>query len=131
MNIDQYFHHIDRHVHEAYDLANAARALGYDPEDIVAVPLAKNMAERVVGLISVVAPQIKDCGVDVRIRSLEEQYGVQDWRVALTIALEVAQQNSCSFKINAGDGSWDSHWDRLCHEWRCFFTSRRIYQAVA
>ncbi len=98
MNIDQYFHHIDRHVHEAYDLANAARALGYDPEDIVAVPLAKNMAERVVGLISVVAPQIKDCGVDVRIRSLEEQYGVQDWRVALTIALEVAQQKFCSFQ---------------------------------
>ena len=96
--MNTYFQHIDRKVKEAHTLAGKARSKGYDPEDHVAIPLAKNMAERVVGLISVVAPQIKDSGVDKRISELEGKYGVQDWRVALTIALEVAQQKFCKFE---------------------------------
>ena len=98
MSMQHYFEDMDKQVHEAHDIAEKARNLGYDPEPHVAIPLAKNMAERVVGLISVVAPQMKGSGVDKRISELEQEYGVQDWRVALKIALEVAEQKFCTFE---------------------------------
>ena len=56
--IEKYFQEIDKKVKLAYDAANKARKKGYDPEKKVDVPLAKNMAERVEGLLSVVAPEI-------------------------------------------------------------------------
>ena len=96
--MEQYFAKIERDVKDAYALCQKARAKGKDPAREVEVLLAKNMAERVVGLISIVSDKIKDSGVVERIAELEKIYGAQDWRVALTIAFEVAQQKFCAFK---------------------------------
>src|SRR3989344_1184273 len=86
--MEQYFQEIYKDVLHAYEIANKARAKGFDPEDQVEIPLARNMSERVVGLVSVVAPMVKE---------LEDQFGVQDWRVALTVAAETAEQKFCVF----------------------------------
>ncbi|MBI4452990.1 DNA polymerase II large subunit [Candidatus Woesearchaeota archaeon] len=80
-----------------YKIANLARAKGYDPEETVGIPLAKNMAERVEGLVSVVTPQILNKGIPRRIKELEDIYGKLDWRVALTISLEITQEAFCKF----------------------------------
>jgi len=81
----------------AYEIANKARSKGYDPEDTVNIPLAKNMAERVEGLVSVAAPQIVNKGIPKRIKELEAIYGKLDWRVALKISLETSQEKFCKF----------------------------------
>lgn len=96
--IHKYFDKIGSDIQQAYEVAQAARKKGLDPESIVSIPLAKNMAERVVGLISVVAPQITDSKVTERIAELEKEYGLLDWRVGFKIAEEVAQEKHCKFK---------------------------------
>ncbi|MFH1332169.1 MAG: DNA polymerase II large subunit [archaeon] len=96
--IDKYFENLDLELQKCYKTAEEARKKGHDPLDYVEIPLAANMAERVEGLISAVAPQIKGSGVVQRIHELEKQYGTLDWRVALTVALEVTQQKFCKFK---------------------------------
>ncbi len=97
--MEHYFQSIYKDVLHAYAVATKARAQGFDPDDQVEIPLARNMSERVVGLVSIVAPMIKEAGPQIveRIKTLEEKYGVQDWRVALTISTEVADQNFCTF----------------------------------
>ncbi len=94
----KYFEEIDKKIAEAYAVAGAARKKGLDPEEKVEIPLVKDMAERVEGLISVVAPQIIGSGISKRIKQLEGEYGSLDWRIALTISLEVAQEKFCKFK---------------------------------
>lgn len=96
--IRKYFDSIDAGIKSAYKTATEARKRGLDPSDEVEVPLVRDMAERVEGLISVVAPQIRGSGVSKRIKELEKQYGALDWRIALILALEVAQQKFCKFK---------------------------------
>lgn len=96
--MQEYFQALEHGVHEAYRRAGEARARGYDPEKHVEVALASNLAERVIGLISIAAPQIKGAGVVERILELEKEYGKLDWRVALQIALEVAQEKFCRFR---------------------------------
>ncbi|MBI2656897.1 DNA polymerase II large subunit, partial [Candidatus Woesearchaeota archaeon] len=98
MNEEKYTNDILKKVDFAYKIANNARSKGYDPEDTVNIPLAKNMAERVEGLISVVVPKILNNGVPQRIKELESIYGKLDWRVALKISLETAQQKFCKFE---------------------------------
>lgn len=97
-HMQQYFADIQQGVDKAHVLATAARGKGYDPEPAVEVKLAANMAERVVGLISVLAPQIVNSGVVERIIELEKKYGALDWRVAFAISGEIAQQKFCTFK---------------------------------
>src|SRR3989344_5703231 len=98
--IASYFEKMAAEVNKAYTLAAAARSRRLDPEPEVTIPLAKNMAERVVGLISVVAPQITNTKVTERISELENSYGILDWRVGLKIAEEVAQKKFCAFKTD-------------------------------
>lgn len=93
-----YFQEIEKQVGAAYRAASNARKQGYDPEDRVDIPITKNMAERVEGLISIVTPQIIGSGVSKRIKELEEKYGFLDWRVSLTIADEISKQKFCAFK---------------------------------
>jgi DNA polymerase II large subunit len=95
--VEKYFDYLSENTQEAYERATAARALSYDPEDVVEIRLAKNMAERVVGIISIAAPQIVGSGVTERIIELEKKYASQDWRVAFEIALEIAKQQYCKF----------------------------------
>lgn len=96
--MQKYFEDIQSRCKKEFSIASAARKKGYDPSDKVEVKLAANMAERIVGLISFIAPQIADSGLVERIIELEEKYGALDWRVALTIALEVTQEKFCKFK---------------------------------
>ena len=70
--IQKYFGKILQQVKQTHEIAVEARKKGYDPDTVVEIKLAKNMAERVVGLISVVAPQIVDSGVVERIIELEK-----------------------------------------------------------
>ena len=94
----EYFAKLNLGVNEAYLLAAEARSKCLDPETDVPIPLAKNMAERVVGLISVVAPKILGKGIPERILELEKEYGQLDWRVGFKIAEEVAKKKFCSFE---------------------------------
>jgi len=96
--MDEYFIAIKKQIDRAYSLAKKARGKGWDPIDDVEIPLAENMAERVEGLIITVAPSIKGKGLVERIMGLEKKYGTQDWRVALAIALETAQEKFCKFE---------------------------------
>lgn len=96
--VKKYFDYLDRKTKKAFSLAQEARSKGFDPDDIVEVKLAKNMAERVVGMISIIAPQIADSGVVERIIKLEKEYGTLDWRVAFKIAHEIAEEKFCEFK---------------------------------
>jgi DNA polymerase II large subunit len=95
-----YFDKLDKEMLSCYDIANDARSKGYDPEEKVEIVLAKNLAERVVGLISTVAPEINDRSKEIvkRIESLEEEFGNQDWRVALKISEEIAKEKFCKFE---------------------------------
>ena len=93
----KYFDDLKKQVDLNYEVANKARAVGYDPVDSVEIPLAMSMAEKVVGLISTIYPQMMDSGIAERILELEEEYGLLDWRVGMIIAVEVAKQNFCEF----------------------------------
>lgn len=95
--INKYFTSLEKEVQHIYSFAKLARAKGFDPSTEVDVKLAKNLAERVVGLISVVAPQIANAGVVERIIELEKEFGTLDWRVAMQISLEIAQEKFVKF----------------------------------
>jgi len=96
--IKEYFNSLDTGIQVCYNIANKARAKGYDPDTKVEIPLAKDMAERVEGLVAVVAPQLKGSGVSQRIKELELQYGSQNWKIAFLITEEVAQEKFCKFE---------------------------------
>jgi len=96
--IAKYFEGIEINTAKAYDLAARARKLGYDPENEVGIPLAKNMAERVEGLVGALVPQIINSGLAKRIQEIEKQFKKLDWRVAMSVALEVAEGKFCSFE---------------------------------
>lgn len=98
LEIQKYFDILDKEVNTLYDIANKARAKGYDPCLEVEIPLTRNMAERVEGLISVVAPQVKGVGIPARIRELEKEFCAGDWRVAMRVAEEVADEKFCKFE---------------------------------
>ncbi|MEK6809006.1 MAG: DNA polymerase II large subunit, partial [Nanoarchaeota archaeon] len=95
--MELYFQEIAEKLNKAYEVAVKARALGYEPLPNVEIPLAKDMAERVEGLISIISPQIMNKGIPQRIHELEKIYGILDWRVALKIAEEVAEERFCRF----------------------------------
>ncbi len=97
-DMEKYFEEIETNVKKGYEIANTAKSKGFDPDEKVKVPLAKNMAERVEGLISAVAPEIIGKGVVERIVELEKDYSSQDWRIAFIIAAEVASEKFCKFE---------------------------------
>ena len=94
----EYLRKLNEDVEIAYAKAGEAKKKGLDPISEIEMPIARNMAERVEGLISSVAPQLKGVGIVKRIISLEQEYGKLDWRVAFIIAKEVAKENFCKFK---------------------------------
>jgi len=96
--MEKYFEQIEKNVKKLYKIAEKARSKNLDPEPKPSVVLAKDMAERVEGLISTVAPQLKGKGVSKRIRQLEKEYGFLDWRISLIIADEVAKEKFCKFE---------------------------------
>ncbi len=96
--IKNYFENIEKDIKKSYKAANEARKQGYDPELKVEIPLVSDMAERVEGLISAVYPHILGKGISKRIKELEKKWKALDWRIALQIALEIAQEKFCKFK---------------------------------
>ena len=51
MNTNEYFKELEDKVRVCYSVAEEARAKGLDPLDKVEIPLARSLAEKVVGLI--------------------------------------------------------------------------------
>ena len=98
MKTENYFKNIKSQVDLIYDVAQKARAKGFDPVDEVEIPLAMSMAEKVVGLISTMYPQMKDSGISKRILELEEKFGKLDPTVVFKIAEEVSEQKYCKFE---------------------------------
>jgi DNA polymerase II large subunit len=96
-DMKKYFEELEAETFAAYKVATKARSRGYDPAAKPEIVLAKNLAERVIGLISVVAPQLQNVGAIKRIEELEKLHGILDWRVAFQIALEIAQERFCKF----------------------------------
>src|SRR3989338_8477969 len=98
MDIKEYFETIEKEVKRAYEIAEQARARGFDPASNVEVPVARSLAERVVGLVSVLYPQVQGSGIVERILELEKKFGPLDPAVALSIAEEIAKEKFCKFK---------------------------------
>lgn len=97
MNVEEYFKEIEKEVRKSYAVAEEARKAGIDPSSKVDVPIAASLAERVLGLVSVLYPQIEDKKIIERILELEKQFGNLDPAVALTIAEEIAKEKFCKF----------------------------------
>ncbi len=95
--MEEYFRQLVHEVKRCYQLAGQARSQGLDPEENVPIPLAENMAERVVGLVSVAAPNLSSSKIIPRILELEQEFGALDWRVGFIIAAETTQQKFCTF----------------------------------
>jgi DNA polymerase II large subunit len=98
MNTQKYFENLKKEVDKIYSVASVARSKGYDPVAEVEIPLAMSMAEKVVGLISTIYPQMKGAGIAERILELEKEYGKLDTTIVFKIAEEVAKQRFCQFR---------------------------------
>jgi len=96
-NTKQYFENLEREVKKVYKIAEEARAKNLDPVTKVEIPLAMTMAEKVVGLISTIYPQMEGSGIAKRILELEKEYGKIDPAIAFKISEEVAKQKFCKF----------------------------------
>jgi len=94
---DSYFKNLSKRISEEYRIAEEARKLGFDPSKEVEIPLAMSLAEKVVGLISTIYPQIKGTKIPWRILELEKEYGQLNFRVCLKIAEEIAKEKFCKF----------------------------------
>ncbi len=98
MNTQLYFENLKKDVDKIYSVASKAKAKGYDPINKVEIPLAMNMAEKVVGIIATLYPQMNGSGIAERILELEKDYGKLDATVSFKIAEEVARQKFCKFE---------------------------------
>ena len=97
MDIQEYFKKFEEDVRRVYAVAEEARKKGLDPIDRVEIPLAMSMAEKVVGLIATIYPQMINSGISERILELEKDYGKLDPAVCFKIAEEVSKQKFCKF----------------------------------
>ncbi len=97
MDVEQYFKNLVVEVKKEYKVAASAREKNLDPSSEVEIPLAMSLAEKVVGLISTVYPQLNDKKIVDRILELEEEHGQLDTAVSFKIAEEVAKQKYCKF----------------------------------
>ncbi len=98
MNIEEYFDKISVDVEKQFELANRAKAIGVDPVNKVEVPIATTLAEKAIGLISTIYPQLNDKKIVNRIIELEKEYGQLDTAVPFKIAEEIAKEKFCKFK---------------------------------
>ena len=97
-NVEGYFDKISEGGKKEYGVANAARAKGLDPEDHVEIPLAMTMAEKSVGLITTIYPDLPIVEITKRMLELEEEFGQLDTSVSFAIAREIAEEKFCKFK---------------------------------
>ena len=90
-----YFDRLEKETNHLYDIANEARSKGLDVETETEVPLAKDLAERVEGLVG---PE----GVAQRIKELETDMDRES--VAFEIAAEIA---SGKFNLTGEKADWN------------------------
>ena len=98
VSILKYFEELDEKVTKAHRVAKKAKEKNLDPKPYIEMPLAKEISQRVEGLISIYSSQVLNSGIAERILELEKKYGKLDWRVGLTISYEVASQKFCKFE---------------------------------
>lgn len=96
----RYFESFKEKVDEVYEFSNKARSLGFDPVDSVEIPTALSMAEKVVGLISTIYPQVMNSGIAERILEFEKEYGKLSSVVSFKIADEISSEKFCKFNDN-------------------------------
>ena len=84
--MDEYFKMLEDKTEELYDIARQARKQGKDLELVPEIPLAKDLAERVEGLVG-------PAGVAKRIKELEQEFDSRE-AVAFEIAAEIACQET-------------------------------------
>ncbi len=84
MDMEEYFKSLEEYLARAYEIAEQARKKGFDPCLSVEIPLAKDMAERVEGLVG---PK----GIADRIRELSREFDKEE--VALKIAKEIVEKD--------------------------------------
>ena len=95
-HLKSYFNKISKECDLLYKKAQEAK--NNNPKDnIVHTKISKNLAERVVGLLSSLYPKIIDTDIVRRIQAYEKRYGFLDWRVAFSIALEVSEGKHLQF----------------------------------
>ena len=98
MQLEEYFARIEEETKKCYQIAGLAKEKGIDPVGKIEVPIAMTLAEKTVGLISVVYPQLEGSGIVERIIELEKEYGQLDSAVPFKIAEEIAKEKYCKFK---------------------------------
>jgi len=98
MNTKEYFKKLEKDVGVVYNIAKEAKKTGLDPVDKVEIPLARSLAEKVVGLISSVYPQMEGAGIEKKIIEYENEWGKLNVAVAFKIAEDIAKQKFCKFK---------------------------------
>ncbi len=97
-DVEKYFDGLKNIVDLEYKVANEARAKGLDPSSKVEIPLAMTMAEKSVGLVTTIYPDIPIKEISDRMLELEVQYGQLDTTVSFVIAREIAEEKFCKFK---------------------------------
>lgn len=122
MNSNEYFSRIEKEVAGCFKIAGEARAKGLDPELKTETPIATSLAEKAVGLISTIYPQLNDPKIVNRILELEKEFGPLTISVSFKIAEEIAKEKYCKFEsllqaIDAGS------WICLYYFGGCFFAS--------
>ncbi len=98
MTLREYFRELEDKIKVAYSIAEEARRKGLDPMNKVEITLASNLAEKSLGLVSTIYPQLNDKALVNRILELERQYGSLDPAVAFKIAEEIAKEKFCKFE---------------------------------
>src|SRR3989339_1652067 len=98
METEKYFKKLEKDVKGIYVIVGEAKKTGLDPVNKIEIPLAMSMAEKVVGLISTIYPQMMGSGIAERIHELENQWGKLDPAVCLQISEEIAKQKFCKFE---------------------------------
>ena len=93
-----YFNALDRDARLLYEIAEEARKKGLDPEPQVNIPLARDVAARVEGLISSIYPQLAGSGLAEAIRVLEDEFSKNDERICFHAAERVAREEFCKFE---------------------------------
>ena len=79
-----YFESLEEETNNLYDIAKEARSKGHDLELEPEIPLTKDLAERVEGLVG---PK----GIDVRIKELEKKMSREE--VAFHIAKDIVTKS--------------------------------------
>ncbi len=95
---ESYFEELNKRMKKEYSLAQEARKKFLDPSNEVEIQIASNLAEKSVGLISTIYPQLKNPSLPKRILELEKEYGKLDPAISLKIAEEIAKEKFCKFK---------------------------------